>query len=375
MLMMKQEKVRWLKLTCRVLAVLLTVLFGLSTQIMVAQGQQLPQPSRQPATSAASPPVAAASSTPPAATVAASAAPVGVSAAADERYRIGPGDVLDIRVFNRPQLSRDSVRVDGGGMIQMPLLEGDIQAACLTEVEIANQIANRYLKYQRNPYVNVFIKEYNSKPVAVIGAVGRPGQFQLQRRVRLLELLSFAGGPSERAGSRVQIVHTAGTLRCESPSAATESAGDDVAKALVFVKLNETLRGEDKANPYVQPGDIISLPEADQAFIVGNVLRPSAIPLRETITVSRAIAIAGGTLPGTNKDKVRIIRQVPGTLDKTEIIVALKAIDKRKAEDVVLQPGDIVDVPPTSGATKVLKDVLRTIVPVTAAALPTRVIR
>jgi polysaccharide export outer membrane protein len=77
---------------------------------------------------------------------------------ADERYRIGPGDVLDIRVFNRPQLSREAVRVDSYGMIQMPLIEADIRAACLSENELAAQIATLYKKYQRNPYVNVFIK-------------------------------------------------------------------------------------------------------------------------------------------------------------------------------------------------------------------------
>src|SRR6185295_3222545 len=91
----------------------------------------------------------------------------------DDRYRIGPGDVLDIRVFNRPQLSREA-RVDSNGMIQMPLIEGDIRAACRTESELAKDIATLYLKYQRNPFVNVFVKDYSSTPVAVIGAVEKP---------------------------------------------------------------------------------------------------------------------------------------------------------------------------------------------------------
>ena len=96
----------------------------------------------------------------------------------DDRYRIGPGDVLDIRFYNRPQLSREAVRVDGHGMIRMPLVEGEIKAACLTESELSTEIASRYLKYYRNPHIDVFIKEYQSEPVAVIGAVNAPGRFQ-----------------------------------------------------------------------------------------------------------------------------------------------------------------------------------------------------
>src|ERR1043165_242236 len=91
--------------------------------------------------------------------------------AQDDRYRIGPGDVLDIRIYNRPQLSREAVRVEGNGMIRMPLIENEIQAACRTEGELAKEIATGYAKYYKNLQVDVFIKEYHSKQVAVIGAV------------------------------------------------------------------------------------------------------------------------------------------------------------------------------------------------------------
>src|SRR5215813_1930692 len=83
----------------------------------------------------------------------------------DDRYRIGPGDVLDIRIFNKPQLSREAVRVEGNGMIRMPLIETDIQAGCLTEGELAKEISTRYAKYYKNLPVDVFIKEYHSQQV------------------------------------------------------------------------------------------------------------------------------------------------------------------------------------------------------------------
>src|SRR5690242_8453512 len=101
--------------------------------------------------------------------------------ASDIRYRIGPGDVLEVRVARAPELSRDAVRVDQGGNIRMPMLDNDIPAACLTEAELSQNIAKLYLKYKRDPHVDVFIKEFQSQPVAVIGAVRSPAQFKLQR--------------------------------------------------------------------------------------------------------------------------------------------------------------------------------------------------
>ncbi len=291
----------------------------------------------------------------------------------DERYRIGAGDVLDIRVFNRPQLSREAVRVDGRGMIRMPLIEEEIQALCLTEGELSRDIASRYLKYQRNPQVDVFVKEYQSQPVAVIGAVNAPGRFQLQRRVRLLELLAFAGGPSERGGKRIQVVHTSGIPKCEmASSAATEAPGDEDVQSLISYNLNDTLRGDDKSNPFVRPGDIITLPEADQIYVVGNVFRPSALPLKETITVSQAIAMAGGALPDTKHNKIRVLRQAPGSATKSEIIVNLDAVKKRRAEDLVLQANDIVEVPTSTGK-RILRSLAGVIAP-TLSQLPVRVV-
>ncbi|HYT49660.1 MAG TPA: polysaccharide biosynthesis/export family protein, partial [Pyrinomonadaceae bacterium] len=132
--------------------------------------------------------------------------PVAAASQSPERYRIGAGDVLDIRIYNRPQLSRDAVRVEGDGMIRMPLIDGEIQAACRTEGELAKEISTRYARYYRNLPVDVFIKEYHAREVALIGAVTEQGRYQMQRRIRLLELLTFAKGPSDKAGQTINIV-------------------------------------------------------------------------------------------------------------------------------------------------------------------------
>ncbi len=260
----------------------------------------------------------------------------------DDSYRIGPGDVLDIRVFNRPQLSRDAVRVDSNGMVQMPLLENDIRAACRTERELALEIASLYKKYQRNPFVNVFIKEYSSTPVAVIGAVEKPGRFQLTRRVRLLELLAFAGGPSEKAGGKIQIAHTGSISVCESPDTVTRNVFD-------FYSLRDSIQGGKDSNPYIQPGDIVSIPEADQAYVIGNVVKPGAVLLKDPVTVSQAVAMVGGPMRASKMSGVSIVRTPRGSGVKTIIPVNLSEIAKLHAPDIMLEPNDIVAVPTDEG--------------------------
>jgi polysaccharide export outer membrane protein len=289
----------------------------------------------------------------------------------DERYRIGPGDILEVLVYNQPQLSRPTLRVDGRGMIRMPLLEGEILAACKTESDLAKELTVRYQEYQKNPQVDIYVKEFNSQPVAIVGAVNSPGRFQLQRRIRLLELLTFAGGPSTTAGENVQIVHAPGApMICEGES---EASGDDTTKdSLSTYQLNRTMRADDSANPYLRPGDIVMVPTADQIYVMGSVNAPQAIALKDQLTVSRAIMMAGGVSKEGQQDKVKIIRQAEDG-SKTTMMVNLKEINKGTAQDVALQRNDVVEVGRPGGAKAVLHTLADSIVPM-ATRLPLRVI-
>lgn len=296
---------------------------------------------------------------------------------ADEQYRIGPGDLLDIRVISRPQLSRDSVRVDRRGTILMPWIERGIPAICRTERELADEIASLYRRYQRNPQVDVFVKEYQSKPVAALGAVNTPGRFQLQRPVRLLELLSLVNGPSDKAGRTLQIIHAgdeppcaaAGTVTTdvatvESPLAAApprdttaDEAADEDDESVTTLELEKVLRSATGANPFMRPGDVVTVFEAGQIFVIGNVMNPTPLRVKGTLTVSQAVAMAGGLAPDARSERVRIVRQTPS--GKEQIFANLKAIDNRQAEDVALQANDIVDVPSSmTGAKKVFSRIL-----------------
>lgn len=297
------------------------------------------------------------------------------NAAPTEQYRIGPHDILTIRVTAGravPELSMEAVEVSECG--QIPLLsvqqedQNEIRAAGLTRQELAEQLRSFYTKYKRNPQVVVIVKEYNSQPVAINGAVAKPGQFQLRRAVRLLELLQFyAGGPTDRAGGSIQLARLPNFNACD----AKPNPDSDV--SFQVFKLSDTLAGTDQANPYLQPGDVISIPDAREAYVVGNVLRPGPIPLKEdAVTISKAIAMVGGTMPDTKSDRVRVIRQDPKTNAKTEMLVDLRAIDRRQAPDIAILPNDIIDVP-TSGSKRLLRSLVGTIAP-TVGQLPVRII-
>ena len=326
-----------------------------------------------------------------AATAAARQQPQQVAA---EQYRIGARDVLSIRVTAPDivaQFSAESLEVNECGMI--PLLsvqneeQNDVRAAGMTTGELQELLRRFYTKYKRNPQVVVKVREYNSQPVAINGAVARPGQFQLRRPVRLLELLQFyAGGATERSGGRVQIARMPALGACE-PKAAKPEQGPQAApnaqaatpieegNAPTFLsfRLEETLTGVEGANPFLQPGDVITLPEAKEAYVVGNVMRPGPVPLKDDrLTVSRAVAMVGGTMPDTKQEKVRIVRQEANGASR-EFYVDLNAIKRQKAEDVALLPNDIVEVP-VAGGKRVLRSLVGAFVP-SVGQLPVQVIR
>ncbi len=288
-----------------------------------------------------------------------------------ENYRIGAGDVLDVIVDNNDALSRRGIRVNNQGMIQLAMLDTDVLAACRTERELADQIREKYKKYLLQPHINVAVKEFNSTPVAVIGAVNNPGRFQLQRPVRLLEMLTLVNGPSVAAGRTLQVIRNPrAIIGCERP----EQVELDLDETeLLVLALGETLKGSDEANPFVRSGDVIRIPDAEQAFIHGNIRNAMAINLKEPVTLTQAIVMAGGLAPDAQIEKIKIIRREAGSTAKKEIVVNLKEIRKQDSEDIFLQPNDLVEIPGPTGTKKVLKDILRTIVP-TFTQLPLRVI-
>lgn len=257
----------------------------------------------------------------------------------DDRYRIGFQDTLEVQVFRHPDLTQ-RVSVNSNGTINLFRLLTPIVAVCKTESELAADIAKAYEKdYLRNPEVKVFAVEQRSQAFAVIGAVEKPGSYFINRRVRLLELLAQAGGPSKEAGTRLLVARTGSTSNCKM-NEDSPSESDDI--TLMDFKIEDVLQA--KQNLVMRPGDIVSVLDADVVYVYGNVKRQGQVPIKQPITLTQAIASSEGLLPAASKDKIRILRQKPGTLEREELVYNLKDIDARKAEDPFLQPNDVVAV-------------------------------
>lgn len=257
----------------------------------------------------------------------------------DDRYRIGFQDVITIQVFRHPELGI-STPVNPNGTIFLFRLDKPIVALCKTERELANDIAAAYkVKYLRDPQVNVVVSEQKSQSMSVIGAVEKPGTFFLNRRIHLLGLLALAGGPNKESGTRLIVARAGSTSSCRG-NADNDLASDDI--ALIGFKIRDIQEG--KKTLWMQPGDVVSVLDADVVYVYGNVVKPGELKVREPITLTQAIASSEGLKSATDKDKVRILRQRPDSLERDEIVVDLGAVEKGKAKDPYLEPNDIVAI-------------------------------
>ncbi len=269
--------------------------------------------------------------------------------AASPDYIIGPEDVLDIDVFNLSELNK-TVRVANDGKISL-LLIGRVQAAGLTSEQIRQELESKYSQtYVQNPKISVFVKEYHAYPISVMGAVERPGLYQLTGPRTLIGMLSMAGGLAKRssapAGRTVLVTRKGGFG--ELP--AVEGMGM-IAPDKVEINLQRLLFSRDDAlNIQIQPQDIISVSKADVVYVTGRgVQRPGGYVLedRENVTVMRALAMAEGLSANAAKRYARIIRQQPDGA-RAEIALDLDKVYKGKSADPPLVANDILFVPDSS---------------------------
>jgi polysaccharide export outer membrane protein len=279
-----------------------------------------------------------------------------------DNYTIGAGDVIDVVVNKNDALTRTGVRVSERGTIQLPMFDEDVPAACMTERELADQIKEKYKKYLIEPYINVAVREFISNPVSLIGAVQSPGRFQVQRPTRLLELITLVNGPSAAAGNTIEIIRTLNRPYCSDGKLIPRS---EISEEIVTLSLSDAMKGIESANPFVRGGDIIRVVEAEpmNAYLQGAVKASMTIDLKEPVTLSQAVAMAGGLAPGANAEKILIRRQIPDSINRSDLIVSLKAINQGKQDDILLEPNDIISVPGPSGFRKVLKRVTDTLIP------------
>jgi polysaccharide biosynthesis/export protein len=248
-------------------------------------------------------------------------------------YKIGPKDLLEITVLGVPEISKLLVRVSEDGRITLPLL-GEVAVGDLTKFELEKKLTG--LAGERivlKPQVTVHIVEYRSRRVSVVGAVEKPGPFELIGRRTVLQAIADAGGLTRDAGDEIIVIR-------QLP--AGESTSIRIPIDGLFVK------GEPELNIALEPGDVVNVPVERTApiYVFGQVRSPGALQVKRSSppTLTQAIAQAGGFTDRANRKRVQI-RRKDASGKELEIIVNVRDILKGKKKDIPLLINDTVYVP------------------------------
>lgn len=268
--------------------------------------------------------------------------------------RIGPDDLLNISVFEAPEMN-STVRVSASGEISLQLL-GAVHAAGLTPKELESVLQALLRRtYMKDPHVSVFVQELQSHPISVVGAVKMPGVFQIRGTKTVIEVLSMAQGLADDAGDTVLVMRGAEYSQTGNSNASQPTAREKNGE-IEEIDLKKLLDSADSAlNAPVRPGDIVKVPRAGIVYVVGEVQKPGGFVLQnnENISLLQALALAEGPTHTSAISRTRIIRTDPASGKRTEIPMNLGKIFSGKAPDTYLQAKDIVFVP-NSAAKSVL---------------------
>ncbi len=275
----------------------------------------------------------------------------------DPSYRVGAGDEVEINVFDVPELNL-TARVKDSGFINLPLV-GGVSAAGKTEQELIEELTQRLGGFVRQPQVSVFISQYGSQKVAVVGAVEKPGNYPLKKGSNgILELLAEAGGVSSRAGNYLNIVPSGDSqgaaagveTRARAALAQMVAGGTSTNGRGVEISLDVVL-GTSGGIPVEVPirgGDMIVVPEAGTVTVEGEVQKAGAFDLGRKSSVLGALAAAGGITYGAKVDELEVVRDL-GNEDKVHLILDLNRVISGEVRDIKLRNGDVVRVPSDSG--------------------------
>jgi polysaccharide export outer membrane protein len=300
-------------------------------------------------------------------------------------YVIGAGDLVNVQVFDVPEMSRE-LRVSQTGTIGIPLVPVRLQIAGLTEIQTERKItevleANGLISH---PEVSVTVKEKKSRPITIVGAVAHPQVYEADRQVTLIDVLAQAGGITADASDHVivtrperdqsqdtaqslpdSVTDSAPALSTASgaPPMAAASAPKPAAEPLppqvppplvntITVNLSQILEAGDMANNVViQPGDVVTVPHAGIVYVLGAVSKPGGYTVtndRAQLSTLKVLSLAGGLDKTAKSDRAVIVRK-DATGQQQQVDVDLKKIMKFESEDVQLRPSDILYVPRSAG--------------------------
>lgn len=245
-----------------------------------------------------------------------------------ESLLIGPGDLLHVSVMREPELEQH-VRVLDSGDVNLPLI-GDVHVGGLDPAGAEAAIAAKYLdgNFLKHPSVSVFVEDFATQPVSVLGQVEKPGVYTITAPRTLLDLLAMAGGLTPIADRHIMVERAPGVKDREVRVFLSNHADD----ALM-------------ANVIIDPGDTILVPKAGIVYVLGDVGRPGGYPMQNEsrMTVLEALAAADGVNRTANEKKAVVIHNTNGQYDSEPL--PLRAIERGQSPDELLQANDVIYIP------------------------------
>jgi polysaccharide export outer membrane protein len=309
------------------------------------------------------PAVSTTTATPTAQPVASDSAASNAQAAVSDDYVIKPEDVLDVYVYDVPELSREYI-VNSAGNVSVPLLPKPVPAAGLSPDQLARALERSFRQAGSlsRPQITVTVKQSRRSAVTVEGAVKSPQVVPVIGRTQLLTVLSQCGGLADDHGSTVTVSRGALAMR----DLAIEGGSGALT---VTVELKKLMDGNDPMSQFaVWPGDRVSVERAGVFYVLGEVGHPGGYNLKTTqeqVTVLQALAIAGDVTFVAKKSKAFIIRKNPtAPSGRDEIALDIPHILARQSPDPILQSNDILYVPASGG-----RRAIRTLASVPAAVV------
>ena len=262
-------------------------------------------------------------------------------------YVVGPDDVLDISIFeweSNEQTKTLQLRVSETGVISLPAV-GSIEVAGKSVQEIQRMIEGELVSKNvlQTPRVGVWVSEFRSRQISVIGAVNAPGVYAIHQNVStLLSMLTLAGGPQENAGGVAYVIRQA-------------RAGETPVR--IRIDLDELLeQGKNELNPVLCAGDVVYVPKAPLIYVYGEVRQAGAFTFRKQLRVLESIALAGGFAEDADRSSVILIRRSPVGEDSMSRL-NITRIEHGEEPNIYLRDGDVLRVQ-TSGPKRMVSQVL-----------------
>jgi len=262
-------------------------------------------------------------------------------------YVIGPGDEISGKVLGESQFDFVAT-VDENGNIEVPFFDKPVNAKCKSEAELRVEITNLLKKYLRNPGLGLRVTDRKSRPpVSITGEVKVQQQITLIRRAHLLELISFAGGETERSGGLIQVYRTRPPICADEAIANEWKTNSDSVLGVPsrMFSVASLKQGLGEANPEIFPGDVIVVLKAAPVYVVGEVVKPGEFGIpEEGLPLTQALAMASGITRGAKTKAIKIYRRKAGAAQPEVLTIDYNAIRKGEQKDPMLFAFDIIEV-------------------------------